>query len=156
MGTLPTLAGEGDAVAFEAELPAPATAPTRLAIARGTGFEVLTQWAPGSAERRVVQAILPDDVLVLPSHGGPFHGLHARVDALIAGHRTGLKRLRRSLSEGPKRAVDVFGALFARKIDGGVLGMTTGESLAHLNHLRAVGEATATPDEAGVVWWRAA
>lgn len=31
---------------------------------------------------------LPADLLVLPSHGDPFTGLHARLDALDAGHRT--------------------------------------------------------------------
>ncbi|WP_254605167.1 MBL fold metallo-hydrolase, partial [Sphingomonas bacterium] len=29
---------------------------------------------------------LPDDLLVLPGHGAPFHGLHARLDALAAEH----------------------------------------------------------------------
>ena len=51
-------------------------------------------------------------------------------------------RLRRALAE-PKRAIDVFGALFARPIEGSeLLGMATGESLAHLNHLVARGEAS--------------
>ena len=85
---------------------------------------------------------LSDDLLVLPAHGEPFKGLHARLDRLARGHASGLTRLRRSLAE-PKRAVDVFGALFARPIDGKgeLLGLATGESLAHLNHLIALGEA---------------
>jgi len=29
---------------------------------------------------------LPRETLVLPSHGVPFHGLHARIDVLLAGH----------------------------------------------------------------------
>lgn len=101
---------------------------------------------------------LPDDLLVLPAHGEPFLGLHARLDRLAQGHERGLQRLRRSLAEGPKRAIDVFGALFARSIDGkgDLLGMATGESLAHLNHLLARGEATAELDAQGVRWYRAA
>ena len=85
---------------------------------------------------------MPDDVLVLPSHGEPFRGLHARLDRLASGHDKSLTRLRRALAE-PKRAIDVFGALFARPIEGSeLLGMATGESLAHLNHLVARGEAS--------------
>jgi len=99
---------------------------------------------------------LGDHLLVLPAHGEPFRGLHARLDRLAGGHERGLQRLKRSLAEGPKRAIDVFGALFARKIDVGseMLGLATGESLAHLNHLIAAGEATATLDADGVRWYR--
>ena len=97
---------------------------------------------------------LPDDLLVLPAHGEPFRGLHARLDRLTQGHETGLERLRRSLAQGPKRAIDVFGALFARPIDshGDLLGMATGESLAHLNYLLSIGAARRERDTDGV--WR--
>ena len=90
-----------------------------------------------------LRSLLGDHLLVLPAHGEPFKGLHARLDRLAGGHDRGLTRLRRSLADSPKRAVDVFGALFARPIDskGDLLGMATGESLAHLNHLVAQGEA---------------
>ncbi len=83
-----------------------------------------------------LRAMLPDSLLVLPAHGEPFHGLHARLDRLVTGHRKALDRLLQGLDE-PKRAIDVFGALFARAIDsmGELFGMATGESLAHLNHL---------------------
>ena len=100
---------------------------------------------------------LDDRLLVLPAHGDPFKGLHARLDRLIGGHERGLTRLRRSLSNGPKRAIDVFGALFARPIDGQgeLLGMATGESLAHINHLVARGEAVAELGADGVRRYRA-
>ena len=93
-----------------------------------------------------------DQLLVLPAHGEPFRGLHARIDRLIGGHQIGLTRLRRSLAAGPKRAIDVFGALFARPIDGkgDLLGMATGESLAHINHLVARGEASCETGADGV------
>jgi glyoxylase-like metal-dependent hydrolase (beta-lactamase superfamily II) len=99
---------------------------------------------------------VPDDVLVLPAHNEPFRGLHARLRHLAQGHERSLERLRGSLAE-PKRAIDVFGALFARRIDDpGLLSMATGESLAHLNYLLARGEATAEVDPQGVAWYRAA
>jgi glyoxylase-like metal-dependent hydrolase (beta-lactamase superfamily II) len=99
-----------------------------------------------------LRALLPDDLLVLPSHGEPFTGVHARLDALTRGHEVALKRLRRTLKT-PSRAVDVFPALFARPVGDGVLGMATGEALAHLNYLHDKGQATCRIDAEGVVWW---
>jgi glyoxylase-like metal-dependent hydrolase (beta-lactamase superfamily II) len=98
---------------------------------------------------------LDDALLVLPAHGEPFRGLHARLDRLASGHERGLERLRRSLAE-PKRAIDVFGALFARPIDskGELLGMATGESLAHLNHLMARNEVLREAGADGVQRYR--
>ena len=102
-----------------------------------------------------MKTVLPEDALVLPSHGEPFIGVHARLDALIRGHNTGLKRLERAL-RAPSRAVDVFGALFARPVGEGLMGMATGESLAHLNYLERQGRARRERDADGVDWWTAA
>jgi glyoxylase-like metal-dependent hydrolase (beta-lactamase superfamily II) len=97
---------------------------------------------------------IPDDVLVLPAHNECFRGLHGRLDALIRGHELGLERLRDTLKE-PKRVVDVFGALFARKIAApDLLGMATGESLAHLNYLIDRGEVGREMDGEGTHWYR--
>lgn len=85
---------------------------------------------------------LPDDLLVLPAHGEPFYGLHARLDRLEEGHRTSLDRLHTHLTEAPRRAVDCFGVLFGRAIDDSILGLATGEALAHLRHLEVTGRAT--------------
>jgi glyoxylase-like metal-dependent hydrolase (beta-lactamase superfamily II) len=111
----------------------------------------LSDWLTSLAR---IKTKVPDDVLVLPAHNEPFHGLHARIDHLIAGHERNLGRLKAAIAE-PKRAVDVFGALFRRKIDGNLLGLATGESLAHLNCLIARGEAARTRDDKGVDWYRA-
>ncbi len=112
----------------------------------------LAEWM-GSLRR--IKGRVPDDVLVLPAHNDPFHGLHARIDHLVGGHERGLTRLRQVLAE-PKRAVDVFHVLFRRRIDAGLLGLATGESLAHLNHLLATGQAIRERDASGVDWYRAA
>ena len=97
---------------------------------------------------------LPAGLLVLPSHGEPFAGLHERLDALDRGHRDRLDALHAQLVE-PRRAVDCFGILFRRKIDDSVFGLATGEALAHLRRLEVEGRAV-HEDRDGVRWYRAA
>jgi glyoxylase-like metal-dependent hydrolase (beta-lactamase superfamily II) len=83
---------------------------------------------------------LPDSLFVLPSHGDPFTGLHARLDALRDGHGGRLDALVEHLSE-PRRGVDCFSVLFARKIEDSSFGLATGEAMAHLRHLEVEGRA---------------
>lgn len=83
--------------------------------------------------------LLPDETLVLPAHNLPFRNVKKRMQDLIDGHEEGMARLLAMLDE-PKRAVDVFPALFRARITPGVYIMATGESLAHLNCLIARGE----------------
>ncbi len=101
----------------------------------------------------MIKQRIPDDVLVLPAHNSPFKGLYARVDELIESHQHGLARLEDLLAE-PKRAIDVFGALFARPITSGLLGFATGEAIAHLNFLSSGHRAIRESDKTGVWWWR--
>jgi glyoxylase-like metal-dependent hydrolase (beta-lactamase superfamily II) len=109
----------------------------------------LADWL-GSLSKIVQQ--VPDDVLVLPAHNSPFIGLHARCRELNDSHRRGLERLEAMLVE-PRRAIDVFAALFSRKITPGILGMATGEAIAHLNYLTHAGHAARETDARGVWWW---
>ena len=95
---------------------------------------------------------LPEDVLVLPAHGLPFRGAHARLDTLIARHREQLDRLLTHCRE-PRRAVDTFAALFRRTITNQHLIMATGEAIAHLNYLVHSGEMAAEEDGDGVTWY---
>jgi glyoxylase-like metal-dependent hydrolase (beta-lactamase superfamily II) len=97
---------------------------------------------------------LPDSLLVLPSHGEPFTGLHARLEALDHGHRDRLDALQEKLAE-PKRAVDCFPTLFARKIEDNMFGLATGEAMAHLRRLEVEGRAVRELRD-GVHWYRAA
>jgi glyoxylase-like metal-dependent hydrolase (beta-lactamase superfamily II) len=84
---------------------------------------------------------LPDDLLVLPAHGSPFTGLHARLDRLADGHKLNLDQLAAHLAKGPARAVDCFSVLFRRAIGDDELGLATGEALSHLRRLEATGRA---------------
>jgi glyoxylase-like metal-dependent hydrolase (beta-lactamase superfamily II) len=95
---------------------------------------------------------LPEDVLILPAHGSPFRGAHARLDALINEHETGLSMLLDLCAEA-RRAVDVFPALFKANIADSNLIMATGESIAHLNYLLYAGMIAVEPDRDGVLWY---
>jgi glyoxylase-like metal-dependent hydrolase (beta-lactamase superfamily II) len=109
----------------------------------------LQEWLSSSAR---IREILPDDLLVLPAHETPFHGLHVRLSQLIESHNRDLRSLFNHLTE-PKRAVDCFPPLFSREIDEGSLGLATGETLAHLNCLLGRRRVTRTRDEQGVDWY---
>lgn len=93
---------------------------------------------------------LPDDLLILPAHGEPFTGLHARLDALRDGHLDRLDALEAHLSE-PRRAVDCFSILFGRRIDDKAMGLATGEAMAHLRWLEVRGRIVR--EERDGVWW---
>jgi glyoxylase-like metal-dependent hydrolase (beta-lactamase superfamily II) len=110
----------------------------------------LGEWLASIAKLKT----LPGDLLVLPSHGEPFTGLHARLDALAEGHRGRLDALHAYLAE-PRRALDCFTILFGRKIEDGSLGLATGEAMAHLRHLEVEGRALREVKH-GVHWYRAA
>lgn len=92
---------------------------------------------------------------MLPAHNEPFEGLHARLDHLRDSHERGLSRVLKRLQEGDKRVVDLFGAMFARQIGPDLLGMATGETIAHLNCLIRRGLVSRTLDDQGVARYRA-
>jgi len=100
-----------------------------------------------------LKGVLPSDVLVLPAHNEPFRGAHLRLQELIDDHENNMEKLVTLCAE-PKRALDVFPALFRAKITQGVYGMATGESVAHLNCLRTRGRMDRDCDAAGVQWYR--
>jgi glyoxylase-like metal-dependent hydrolase (beta-lactamase superfamily II) len=112
----------------------------------------LADWLSSCAK---LKNALPADCLVLPAHNEPFIGLHDRLTHLIASHERGLARLMKRLTESDRRVVDLFGAMFARQIGPDLLGMATGETLAHLNCLLARGHAVKTMSPEGVALYRA-
>ncbi|HYF09030.1 MAG TPA: MBL fold metallo-hydrolase, partial [Acetobacteraceae bacterium] len=93
--------------------------------------------------------VVPEEVLVLPSHGLPFRGLHARLAALEAHHADRLGQLRDGL-RAPRTVHDATGLLFSRGLDHRQLGFGIGETLAHLNRLVGMGEAVREDDADGV------
>jgi len=88
-------------------------------------------------------ANLPEDVVVLPSHGLPYRGLHARLAELRAHHRHRLSLLSAAASE-PKTALELAEVLFARAMREGQSRLALAETVAHLNYLEKCGELEAT------------
>ena len=78
---------------------------------------------------------LPDDTLVLPSHGKPFTGLQRRIDQLAAHHRDRLAEVMAACAEGPQTAADILPTMFRRPLDAHQTGFAMGEAIAHLNAL---------------------
>jgi glyoxylase-like metal-dependent hydrolase (beta-lactamase superfamily II) len=81
---------------------------------------------------------LPDDVLVLPSHGLPFRGLHQRIAQLRAHHRERLDTLVKRCAR-PTSAAAALPYLFERPLASEHLMFAMGESIAHLQHLLGKG-----------------
>lgn len=88
----------------------------------------------------------PDQLMVLPSHGRVFQGLTIRLDDLIDGHAEKLVDLAEFLKT-PQTAVGSFPAMFSRQLSGLDFFLGLGETIAHLNLLRALGVIErSTPD----------
>ena len=96
---------------------------------------------------------LPADVLVLPSHGDPFFGVHSRLEAMMQDHHDGLTRLYDFCNVG-RMATEVFPILFKGPINDKNLVIAAGEAIAHLNYLLAEGKLAVETDEQGVKRYR--
>jgi glyoxylase-like metal-dependent hydrolase (beta-lactamase superfamily II) len=83
---------------------------------------------------------LPRDVLVLPSHGKPFHGAHERVAQLEAHHKNRLEELSAELRRQPRSAGELLGVLFRRPLDLHQTFFAMGEAIAHLHYLYYAGQ----------------
>ena len=93
---------------------------------------------------------LPEDVLVLPSHGKPFRGAHARVAQLEEHHQSRFSELMKSL-EQPKSANDLLPVLFRRPLDAHQTFFAMGEAIAHLHYLYYAGKARRAVGADGVM-----
>src|SRR5882672_8299618 len=82
---------------------------------------------------------LPGDVLVLPSHGKPFRGAHARVAALEAHHDSHFTRIVDELKGEPRSAGELLPVLFKRPLDAHQTFFAMGEAIAHLHYLYYAG-----------------
>jgi glyoxylase-like metal-dependent hydrolase (beta-lactamase superfamily II) len=98
---------------------------------------------------------MPSRTLVLPSHGLPFRGLHARLQALRTHHDARLAETLGALTE-PRSGAELIPVLFRRELDIHQLGFAIGEVVAHLHALEARGAVARTTGDDGVDRFRKA
>lgn len=99
----------------------------------------------------VLAGNIPEKTLVLPSHGLPFFGVEARVEALHAHHAERLRALENSCEQAPQSAADLLETLFQRVLDTHQTMFAMGEAIAHLNHLEQAGRLSRSTDADGVI-----
>jgi len=92
---------------------------------------------------------LPEDTLVLPSHGKPFVGLHRRIAQQHAHHQARLEEVLAACAR-PASAADIVPVLFPRELDLHQTTFALGEALAHLHALWFDGRVQRRIDGAGV------
>jgi len=95
-----------------------------------------------------LEALAPD-TLVLPSHGLPFRGLHARLAQLREHHQARLDDVA-SVVTGKTTAFAIAQEVFPRVLYANPR-QAFGESLAHLNWLASVGKLARDVDAAGAI-----
>jgi glyoxylase-like metal-dependent hydrolase (beta-lactamase superfamily II) len=95
---------------------------------------------------------LDRDTLVLPSHGKPFRGLHARTRQLQQHHDERLADVMAACAERPCHAADLLPVLFKRALDLHQTTFAMGESIAHLHALWHAGKLRRQAGADGV--WR--
>jgi glyoxylase-like metal-dependent hydrolase (beta-lactamase superfamily II) len=94
---------------------------------------------------------LPEDVLVLPSHGKPFRGAHARVAQLEEHHQARFAELIEALRGSARSAGELLGVLFRRPLDVHQTFFAMGEAIAHLHYLYYAGRATRSLGPDGIM-----
>ena len=93
---------------------------------------------------------VPDETLVLPSHGLPFRGLHTRLDELAAHHEKRLSSLA-DLMTAPKTAHVLAQGLFSKAMAEGQTVLALGETLAHAHYLVGTRRAKRVVSRSGLV-----
>jgi glyoxylase-like metal-dependent hydrolase (beta-lactamase superfamily II) len=94
---------------------------------------------------------IPGDVLVLPGHHVPFTGLHTRVGELATHHATRCALIADAVRAAPRSAAELVPVLFKREMDSHQTGFAFGETLAHVNFMRARGELVQERGPDGIV-----
>jgi glyoxylase-like metal-dependent hydrolase (beta-lactamase superfamily II) len=93
---------------------------------------------------------LPEQSLVLPSHGRPFIGLHTRIDQLVEHHEGRLADVLTACRLRPHTAAELLFVLFKRQFELHETTFAMGEAVAHLNALWLGGQLSRTVDGLGV------
>jgi glyoxylase-like metal-dependent hydrolase (beta-lactamase superfamily II) len=98
-------------------------------------------------------AALPEQTLVLPSHGKPFRGLHTRIAQLREHHVLRLAEVMQACAQW-QSASDIVPLMFRRALDVHQLGFALGEALAHLHQLWYDGKLRRQSGPDGIIRFR--
>ena len=98
---------------------------------------------------------LPEETLVLPSHGRPFKGLHRRIDQLQSHHHERLAELVAACANAELSGMDAVEVMFARDLDAHQLPFALGEAIAHLHTLWHQGQLKRSVDSEGIYRFKA-
>jgi glyoxylase-like metal-dependent hydrolase (beta-lactamase superfamily II) len=90
---------------------------------------------------------LPDNTLVLPSHGKPFRGMHIRIRQLREHHAERLGEVLVACRETPMSGFDIVPVMFRRELDAHQVSFALGEALAHLHQLWLAGSLVRTLED---------
>jgi len=103
--------------------------------------------------RQLRDTVAPD-VLVLPGHGLPFHGLHTRIDELIAHHAARCGEIASACRDRALSVAELVPHVFPRELDAHQTGFAFGEVLAHVNHMLGRAELVLETDSQGIDRYR--
>ncbi len=104
---------------------------------------------------RAIRGAVGEDVLVLPGHGLPFLGLHARIDALITHHAGRCAVIAGACRMNPLSAAELVPLVFPRVLDPHQTGFAFGEIMAHVNYMLGCDELALERDSDGIERYRA-
>ncbi len=99
-------------------------------------------------------ADVPEDTLVLPSHGRPFKGLQERIGQQRRHHAERLAEVLAACAE-PRSTADIVPLMFKRALDLHQMTFAMGEALAHLHTLYYQGKVSRRTDADGIVRFQA-
>ncbi|OAJ60364.1 Zn-dependent hydrolase [Paraburkholderia ginsengiterrae] len=94
---------------------------------------------------------MPEDTLVLPSHGKPFRGVRTRIGQLRDHHDARLAEVMAACTEKPCSAADIVPIMFRRQLDIHQMTFAMGEALAHLHLLWHAGKLARSENADGVI-----
>lgn len=98
---------------------------------------------------------LPADTLVLPSHGKPFRGLHARIAQLLQHHDERFAEVVQACAASPRSCAELIPVLFKRVLDLHQTTFAMGEAIAHAHALWYGGKLARERGTDGVYRFRA-
>jgi glyoxylase-like metal-dependent hydrolase (beta-lactamase superfamily II) len=90
---------------------------------------------------------------ILPSHGPPFGGHRAWIDATLEHHRTRCQRMLAAVAERPRTAYEVATVEWGTRLSPLAERFAVAEALAHLEYMRRQGRVESRRED-GMVRWR--